>query len=93
MVRIRLQLTGRKNDHHFKIVAADSSSPRDGRFIEKIGTYNHHTKELEINHEILNKFIKMGAHITKSAKEVLDKKSDSKNDKKVLSDAERAALR
>lgn len=71
MVRIRLQLTGRKNDHHFKIVAADSRSPRDGRFIEKIGTYNHHTKELHVNHDLLNKFIKMGAHTTKKVDEIL----------------------
>lgn len=40
MVKIRLTRTGRKHYHTFRIVAADSKSPRDGRFIEVLGTYN-----------------------------------------------------
>ena len=39
-VKIRLRRTGRKKQPLFRIVVADSRSPRDGRFIEKIGTYN-----------------------------------------------------
>jgi small subunit ribosomal protein S16 len=38
-VRIRLRRTGRKNAPTFRIVVAESTSPRDGRFIEIIGTY------------------------------------------------------
>ena len=40
MVRIRLRRTGRKRTPTYRIVVADSQSPRDGRFIEIIGTYN-----------------------------------------------------
>ncbi len=40
MVKIRLSRTGRKHYHTFRIVAADSKSPRDGRFIEVVGSYN-----------------------------------------------------
>ena len=39
MVRIRLRRTGRKKAPYFRIVVADSQSPRDGRFIEIIGQY------------------------------------------------------
>ena len=39
-VRIRLARGGRKKMPYYRIVVADSRSPRDGRFIEKIGTYN-----------------------------------------------------
>jgi small subunit ribosomal protein S16 len=40
MVRIRLRRVGRKKQPYFRIVVADSTSPRDGRFIEVIGHYN-----------------------------------------------------
>ena len=39
-VRIRLQRFGRRNLPFYRIVVADSRAPRDGRFIEKLGTYN-----------------------------------------------------
>lgn len=40
MVKIRLRRMGKKNQPSYRIVAADSRSPRDGRFIEKLGHYN-----------------------------------------------------
>ena len=39
-VRLRLARTGTKKRPHYRIVAADSRSPRDGRYIEQIGTYH-----------------------------------------------------
>ena len=48
-VRIRLQRHGRKGRPIFSIVAADSRSPRDGRFIEKIGQYNPNTNPATID--------------------------------------------
>lgn len=44
MVRIRLSRTGRKHYHTFRIVAAETTSPRDGRFIEILGNYNPNLK-------------------------------------------------
>jgi small subunit ribosomal protein S16 len=44
MVKIRLTRTGRKHYHTFRIVAAESTSPRDGRFIEILGQYNPNLK-------------------------------------------------
>jgi len=44
MVRIRLRRMGSKKAPFYRIVVADKRSPRDGRFIESIGTYNPHTQ-------------------------------------------------
>ncbi|EPG75896.1 ribosomal protein S16 [Leptospira broomii serovar Hurstbridge str. 5399] len=40
MVKIRLQRTGAKNNPHYRVVAADSRSPRDGKFIDILGHYH-----------------------------------------------------
>lgn len=48
-VRLRLQRHGRKQKPFYHIVAADQRSPRDGRFIEKLGTYNPMTKPATID--------------------------------------------
>ena len=44
MVRIRLRRTGKKGQPSYRVVVADSESPRDGRFIENIGHYNPRTE-------------------------------------------------
>lgn len=49
MVKIRLQRRGRRKKPFYHIVIADSRSPRDGRFIEKVGTYNPMTKPATID--------------------------------------------
>jgi small subunit ribosomal protein S16 len=48
-VRIRLRRIGAKKRPFYRIVVADSRSPRDGRFIETIGTYNPLTNPAEVN--------------------------------------------
>ncbi len=48
-VKLRLKRMGAKQKPFYRIVAADSRSPRDGRFIETVGTYNPIKKEVEIN--------------------------------------------
>ena len=48
-VKLRLKRMGAKQKPFYRIVAADSRSPRDGRFIETVGTYNPIKKETEIN--------------------------------------------
>src|SRR5438045_6478008 len=49
MVRIRLRRTGRKRTPTYRIVVADSQSPRDGRFIEIIGQYSPRQGETALN--------------------------------------------
>ena len=65
-VKIRLQRHGKKNFAFFHIVVADSRSPRDGRYIEEIGTYNPNTNPATIvlNFEKALAWIKVGAQPT-----------------------------
>ncbi len=62
-VKLRLKRMGAKKDPFYRIVAADSRSPRDGRFIEAIGYYNPTTvpEEVKINHELAMKWLSQGA--------------------------------
>ncbi|MCU0588441.1 MAG: 30S ribosomal protein S16 [Syntrophobacteraceae bacterium] len=62
-VRIRLARRGRKKRPFYQIVVADSESPRDGRFIEKIGIYNPlpETAEVRVNAERLKYWMDNGA--------------------------------
>lgn len=48
-VKIRLKRVGAKKKPYYRVVVADSRSPRDGRFIEEIGTYNPLTEPKEVN--------------------------------------------
>ncbi|MCS4536598.1 MULTISPECIES: 30S ribosomal protein S16 [unclassified Mycoplasma] len=64
MVKIRLKRTGSKFNAQYKIVAADSHSPRDGKFIEALGQYNPHTKEFFVKEELVQKWVDNGAQLT-----------------------------
>ncbi|MCA8917650.1 MAG: 30S ribosomal protein S16 [Planctomycetes bacterium] len=55
MVKIRLTRTGRKHYHTFRIVAAESTSPRDGRFIEILGHYNPNLANNDENKVVIKK--------------------------------------
>jgi small subunit ribosomal protein S16 len=65
-VKIRLKRIGKKKMPFYRIVVADSRSPRDGRFIEEIGTYNPHTdpSSFKINEEAAQKWLSNGAQPT-----------------------------
>ena len=72
-VKIRLQRHGKKNFAFFHIVVADSHSPRDGRFIEQIGSYNPNTNPATIvlNFERALAWVKVGAEPTLTARRIL----------------------
>ena len=63
MVRIRLRRVGRKKQPFYRIVVADSRSPRDGRFIEVIGHYNprQNPAALEVKTDRANHWLDVGA--------------------------------
>jgi len=63
MVRIRLRRTGKKKQASYRIVVADSESPRDGRFIENIGFYNPRTDPptIEVKAERAQYWLSQGA--------------------------------
>ena len=52
MVRIRLRRVGRKRQPSYRIVVADSESPRDGRFVELVGKYDPRAKDKQIEVDI-----------------------------------------
>ncbi len=72
-VRIRLKRMGAKKAPFYRIVVADSRSPRDGRFIEQVGYYDP-TKnpiDLKINEEVANKWLSNGAQPSDTVKRLL----------------------
>ena len=73
--RIRLQRHGRKNYAFYSIVAADARAPRDGRFIEKIGTYNPNTDPatIDLNFERALYWVLVGAQPTDTVHSILSK--------------------
>ncbi|TVQ75722.1 MAG: 30S ribosomal protein S16 [Flavobacteriales bacterium] len=75
-VRIRLQRHGRKSYAFFHIVAADSRAPRDGRFIEKIGTYNPNTNPatIDLDFEAALRWVQNGAQPSDTCKAILSYK-------------------
>lgn len=74
-VKIRLTRMGDKKNPFYRVVVADSRSPRDGKFIDIIGTYNPLTDpaEIKVDVEKANKWLKNGATPTETAKSVLKK--------------------
>ncbi len=75
MVKIRLRRMGRKNRPSYRVVVADSRSPRDGRFIEVIGHYDPLTDPatIEINEEKALEWLRSGAQPTETVRSLLGK--------------------
>ena len=75
MVKIRLTRMGKKKAPTYRIVVADSRSPRDGRFIEQIGTYNPLTDPatVQIDAEKAAAWLKNGAQPSDTVKALLKK--------------------
>ncbi len=74
-VKIRLKRMGMKKKPFYRVVVADERSPRDGRFIEEIGTYNPMTQpaEIKINTEKAVQWMKNGAQPTDTVRILLKK--------------------
>ena len=74
-VKLRLKRMGAKKAPFYRIVAADSRSPRDGRFIETVGTYNPLTNpsETKIDEELVMKWLRNGATPTDTVRNLLSK--------------------
>ncbi len=71
MVKMRLKRQGSKFNAFYKIVVADARAPRDGRFIEVVGFYNPHTKDLKLDKELIFKWLNDGAVPTDTVKTLL----------------------
>ena len=74
-VKMRLKRMGAKKAPFYRVVVADSRSPRDGKFIELIGTYNPLTTpaEIKLNEELALEWLKKGAIPTDTVKNLFSK--------------------
>ncbi len=74
-VKLRLKRMGAKQRPFYRIVAADSRSPRDGRFLEVVGTYNPITSpaEVKIDEEKALHWLNEGAQPTETVKNIFSK--------------------
>ena len=73
--RIRLQRFGRKSYAFYQIVIADSRAPRDGKFIERIGSYNPNTNPatIDLNFDRALYWLQVGAQPTDTARMILSR--------------------
>ena len=74
-VKIRLRRMGMKKNPIYRVIVADSRSPRDGKFIEEIGFYNPlvNPAEFKVDGEKVKTWIKNGAQPTETVKSLLKK--------------------
>ena len=72
-VKIRFKRMGAKKNPLYRIVVADSRSPRDGRFIEELGYYNPMNKELKLDNDKAAEWVKKGAQPTDTVRALLKK--------------------
>lgn len=75
-VKIRLRQQGRNNRQTYRVVVADSRSPRDGKYLEMLGWYNpfHSTEDnVSIDTERLNHWLSQGAQLSEKVENLLGK--------------------
>ena len=96
MVKLRLKRMGKKGAPFYRIVAADSRSPRDGRFIEQIGTYNPTKAEekVTLDKELAKKWLSNGAQPTDTVRSILSHEGVLKemHEAKIMIDLEKTLL-
>ncbi|MBE6357465.1 MAG: 30S ribosomal protein S16 [Lentisphaerae bacterium] len=73
MVRIRLKRTGTRNAVCFRVVVMDQRSSRDGKAIEEVGFYNPRSKEEKINLERINYWVGVGAEMSETVKDIVER--------------------
>lgn len=73
-VKIRLTRLGSRHKPVYRIVASDSRRPRDGQYIELIGTYNPSIDEVKVNEEVALKWLNTGAQPTDTVRNLFSKK-------------------
>ncbi len=77
MLRIRLSRHGAKKDPHYRVVVAEKSSPRDGRFLEIVGYYNPALKPVRLHLKLnrIQHWVKQGAQPSDTVKVLISKVS------------------
>ncbi|NLJ70153.1 MAG: 30S ribosomal protein S16 [Clostridiaceae bacterium] len=87
-VKIRLKRIGAKKQPSYRVVVADSRSPRDGRFIEEIGFYNPLVEpaDIRIDLEKVDQWIKNGAQPTDTVRALINKTRQASDKKEETGD-------
>jgi small subunit ribosomal protein S16 len=90
MVKIRLARKGRKKRPFYRVVAADSRAPRDGRFIEILGTYNPMTSPstVTLKRERIDYWLSVGAQPSDTVKRLLKNSDEAASESPVESTEE-----
>ena len=73
MVRVRLKRTGTHSAACFRVVVMDQRSSRDGKAIEELGFYNPRTKEEKVNVARADYWMSVGAEVSETAKDVIER--------------------
>ncbi len=73
---IRLRQQGKTNRRSFRLVVTDSKAPRDGKYLEKLGSYDPHSEEmLELNSDRIKHWLDIGALISEKAEALVAKQA------------------
>lgn len=75
MIKLRLKRYGKKREVSYRIVAVNSTSRRDGRPIEELGSYNPRTDEIRLEVEAIVKRLQQGAQPTDTVRRLLQKQN------------------
>ncbi|RMF69242.1 MAG: 30S ribosomal protein S16, partial [Cyanobacteria bacterium J069] len=75
MIKLRLKRYGKKFEASYRIVAAQSTSRRDGRPLEELGFYNPRSDEVKLNVPAIIKRLKEGAQPTETVRHILEKQN------------------
>jgi len=73
MIKLRLKRFGKKREASYRIVAAQSTTRRDGRPLEELGFYNPRTDEVRLDTEAIVRRLKQGAQPTETVRSLLRK--------------------
>jgi small subunit ribosomal protein S16 len=90
MLKIRLRRSGKKNQPQYRIVVAEHTAPVSGKFVEKLGHYNPHTKSLTLDKEKVLAWINKGAQPSNSLAKLMKKAQISHPNVQVKINAKRA---
>ncbi len=93
-VKIRLRRMGKKKQPHYRIVVADSRSPRDGRFVENVGYYNplSHPARLKVDLDRVDYWLGEGAIVSPTVGSLVSKARNGGDDKVALVGAAATAV-
>ena len=81
MLNIRLSRVGKKGHAQYKVVVAEKTSPVKGKFVEQLGSYDPHTKELTIKNDRVEHWISNGAACSTTVRNLFIEKDIIKGDK------------